>query len=87
VHPSIDFLLVEVISANVNENGTTTTAIDVNRLQSHHRRTRRSTNKDVDLVTFSEKSGRIRVMRYFSIVELAFNCSVERNTLLVKIIS
>jgi len=42
---------VEVISAELNGNGTVTTAVDVNRLQSHHRRTRRS-SKEIGLASF-----------------------------------
>lgn len=42
---------MEVISAELNGNGTVTTAVDVNRLQSHHRRTRRS-SKEIGLASF-----------------------------------
>ena len=51
VNSNDDFLLVEVISAELNENGTVTTAVDVNGLQSHHRRTRRS-SKEIGLASF-----------------------------------
>ena len=41
-----DFLLVEVISANINENGTISTAVEVDKLQSLPKRTKRSTESD-----------------------------------------
>jgi len=49
-----DFFLVEVISAELNENGTVRTAVDVSRLQSHHRRTKRS-SKEIDLASFQSR--------------------------------
>lgn len=61
VHSNKDFHLLEVIPASVNGNGTITTAAEVNKLQSHHRRTRRSTSVDVDFAKFEENSGRIKV--------------------------
>lgn len=54
-NPNEDFNLIEVISANVNENGTVSTDVDVTKIQRHHRRTRRSTEKDrkgTDLANF-----------------------------------
>ena len=45
---------MEVISAKLNGNGTVGTAVDVNRLQSHHRRTRRS-SKEIDLASFQTR--------------------------------
>ena len=42
---------MEVISTELNGNGTLSTAVDVNQLQSHHRRTRRS-SKEIDLASF-----------------------------------
>ena len=41
-----EFLVVEVISAKVGGNGAISTAVEVDQLQSHHSRTRRSTEKD-----------------------------------------
>ncbi|XP_022801512.1 uncharacterized protein LOC111339184 [Stylophora pistillata] len=52
VYSSGNFLLVEVISANLDENGTIITAVDINMLKSHHRRRRRSTRYDFELASF-----------------------------------
>ncbi|KAL9982165.1 hypothetical protein ACROYT_G010976 [Oculina patagonica] len=55
VNSNGDFLLIEVIAAKVNENGTVSTDVNVTKLQRHHRRTRRSTEKDrkgMDLANF-----------------------------------
>ena len=54
VNSNGDFLLVEVISANLHGNLTISTAVDVNLLQSHHRRTRRS-SKEIDLASFQSR--------------------------------
>ena len=45
---------MEVISAELNGNGTVSTAVDVNRLQSHHRRTKRS-SKEITLANFQSR--------------------------------
>ena len=45
---------MEVITAELNENGTVSTVVDVNLLQSHHRRTKRS-SKEIDLVNFQSR--------------------------------
>lgn len=68
VHSNTDYLLVEVISAKFDDNGTVSTPIEVHRLQSHHRRTKRSTSFDADLINFEAKSGRIRVMTIISLL-------------------
>ena len=45
---------MEVISAKLNRNGTFSTTVDVSQLQSHHRRTRRS-SKEIDLASFQSR--------------------------------
>ena len=52
VYSSGNFLLVEVISAKLDGNGTITTAVDINILKSHNRRSRRSTRYDFELASF-----------------------------------
>ncbi|XP_022809251.1 uncharacterized protein LOC111346215 [Stylophora pistillata] len=52
VYSSGNFLLVEVISAKRDGNGTITTAVDINALKSHNRRSRRSTRYDFELARF-----------------------------------
>ena len=52
VYSSGNFLLVEVISAKLDGNGTITTAVDINILKSHNRRSRRSTRYDFKLASF-----------------------------------
>ncbi|XP_022808829.1 uncharacterized protein LOC111345812 [Stylophora pistillata] len=47
-----NFLLVEVISAILDKNGTITTAVDINMLKSHNRRRRRSTRYDFEVARF-----------------------------------
>ena len=56
MHFSGNFLLVEVVSARLDGNGTITTEVDINMLRSHHRRNRRSTT-NIDLASF--QPGRI----------------------------
>ena len=46
VTPSGNLFLVEVISANFNENGTISTVVEAEKLQNFHRRKRRSTDDD-----------------------------------------
>ena len=62
MHSNTDFLLVEVISAEFDVNGTVSTSVEIHRLQSHHRRTKRSNSLSADLTNFEGKSGRMRVM-------------------------
>ena len=45
VTSSGNLFLVEVISASLNENGTISTVVDVDKLQNFHRRKRRSTDR------------------------------------------
>ena len=40
-----NLFLVEVISASLNENGTISTVVEVDKLQNFHRRKRRSTDR------------------------------------------
>ena len=54
VTPSGNLFLVEVISANFNENGTISTVVEAEKLQSFHRRKRRSTdNNQMPLEVFN----------------------------------
>ena len=46
VTSSGNLFLVEVISANFNENGTISTVVEVEKLQTFHRRKRRSTDNN-----------------------------------------
>ena len=46
VTPSGNLFLVEVISANFNENGTISTVVEAEKLQNFHRRKRRSTDNN-----------------------------------------
>ena len=52
VYSNGNFLLVEVISAKLDGNGTITTAVDINILKSHNRRSRRSTRYDFESASF-----------------------------------
>ncbi|XP_022804999.1 uncharacterized protein LOC111342215 isoform X2 [Stylophora pistillata] len=52
VYSSQSFLLVEVISAKLDGNGTIITAVDIHALKSHNRRSRRSTRYDSKLASF-----------------------------------
>ena len=45
VTSSGNLFLVEVISASLNENGTISTVVEVDKLQNFHRRKRRSTDR------------------------------------------
>ena len=71
---NIDALLVEVIAAKIDENGTVSTAVEIEKLQSHHRRSRRSAGKtkglDLDFINFREDSGRFKVIS--SMLKTAF---------------
>ena len=54
VTSSGNLFLVEVISANFNENGTISTVVEVEKLQNFHRRKRRSTdNNQLSLDVFN----------------------------------
>ena len=54
VTSSRNLFLVEVISANFNENGTISTVVEVEKLQNFHRRKRRSTdNKQLSSEVFN----------------------------------
>ena len=72
VHFSDNFLLVEVISAKLDGNGTITTKVDINMLQSHHRRNRRSTT-NIDLASFQPDKINHKV-KHVSISKLCYNC-------------
>lgn len=65
---------MEVISAELDENGTVSTAVDLNLLQIHHRRTRRS-SKEIDLASFQT-----RISHKVSIFEIQ-----ETHSRLIKI--
>ena len=63
-----DFLLIEVISANLDVNQTVSTAVSVSKLKHQHRRSRRSveeennTGFDFDVVHISGDTGRFKVI-------------------------
>ena len=63
-----DFLLIEVISANLDVNQTVSTAVSVSKLKQQHRRSRRSVEEennagfDFDVVHISGDTGRFKVI-------------------------
>ena len=63
-----DFLLIEVISANLDVNQTVSTAVSVSKLKHQHRRSRRSVEEennagfDFDVVHISGDTGRFKVI-------------------------
>ena len=63
-----DFLLIEVISANLDINQTVSTAVSVSKLKHQHRRSRRSVEEennagfDFDVVHISGDTGRFKVI-------------------------
>lgn len=63
-----DFLLIEVISANVDVNQTVSTAVSVSKLKHQHRRSRRSVEEannagfDFDVVDISGDTGHFKVI-------------------------
>ena len=63
-----DFLLIEVISANLDVNQTVSTAVSVSKLKHQHRRSRRSVEEennagfDFDVVHISGDTGRFKVL-------------------------
>lgn len=63
-----DFLLIEVISANVDVNQTGSTAVSVSKLKHQHRRSRRSVEEEnnagfnFDVVHFWGDTGRFKVI-------------------------
>ena len=61
VTSSVNISLVEVISGNFNENGTISTAVEVEKLQNLHKRKRRS-NEDNQLSLEFFNTGQIKHM-------------------------
>ena len=63
-----DFLLIEVISANLDVNQTVSTAVSVSKVKHQHRRSRRSVEEennagfDFDVVHISGDTGRFKVI-------------------------
>ena len=64
-----DFLLIEVISANVDDNQTVSTAVSVSKLKHQHRRSRRSVEEENNAgfdfdVDISGDTGRFKVIAF-----------------------
>ena len=72
VYSSGNFLLVEVISAKLDGNGTVTTAVDINILKSHNRRSRRSTRFDFELASFKPDSIHHKVQHLLIVLQKYF---------------
>ena len=72
VYSSGNFLLVEVISAKLDGNGTITTAVDINILKSHNRRSRRSTRFDFELASFKPESIHHKVQHLLIVLQKYF---------------
>ena len=75
---------MEVISAKLNGNGTVSTAVDVNQLQSHHRRARRS-SKEIDLASFQSRISH-KVLK-FSEERETQNCDIFIRVAILRLVT